>query len=281
MKAFVLSGGGNRGAMEVGALLALFERGIIPDLVVGSSAGAINAAYIAGAPTLEGAQRLAEIWRRIRRRDIFPGWGGGILWRLARHRDRLYGTAALARTLEAHLPYRELSEAKIPVAIVATELETGREHWFSSGDAVRAVLASAALPGIFPPVEVQGRRYIDGGIANRAPISAAVARGADTVYVLDVGYPCDCKRLYRNVVDIVMQAVGIMGAQRMLADLEHYAERATIVYMPLPCQLSVRFSDFSRSDAMIRDAHRFAVDALDGSPATAMWLERARTPSTS
>lgn len=281
MKAFVLSGGANRGAMEVGALLALFERGIVPDLVVGSSAGAINAAFIAGDPTLAGAGRLAEIWRGIRKEHVFPGSRLAVLWRLFRRRDRFYEPDALAETIAAHLGYRDLSRARIPVIIVATDLGTGREHWFSSGDAVRAILASTALPGIFPPVEIDGRRYLDGGLSNRTPISAAVANGADHVYVLDVGYPCKCERLYRSVVDITTQALGIMGAQRLLADLEHYAERCTVVHISLPCQLEVRFTDFSKTEQMIAEAYQLAQQALDGSPAGAVWLDQIKTPSTS
>lgn len=265
--ALVLSGGGNRGAMEAGALMALFERDIAPDLVVGSSAGAINAAYIAGHPSLNGARCLTGVWRGIRTQDVFPGPRPAVLWRLFRHRDRLHDPEGLARILRAHLPYSDLAGASVPVVVVATELDTGRECWLSSGDAVRAILASTALPGVFPPVCIDGRRYIDGGVTNRVPISVAAAAGAKTIYVLDVGYPCKCQRLHRNIIDIAMQATAIMGTQRFLADLEYYRlQGLDIVHIPLPCHLAVRFTDFSHTDEMIEDAYQLTCDALDRQP---------------
>ncbi len=266
MNAFVLSGAGNRGAMEAG---------IRPDLIAGSSSGAINAAYVAGFPTLEGARRLAAIWQGITRQDVFPGNSIAALWRLSRRRDRLYEPTGLERLLRRHLPYRNLEDAKIQVVVVATELATGRERWFDRGDAVPAILASAALPGAFPPVEIEGERYIDGGVANRIPISAAVERGADAIWVVDVGFPCESQNLHRGAVDIVLQAVGIMGAQRLRLDLERYGATHDLVYLPLPCHLTLRPTDFSKTYQLIEDGYRFARQALAGAGSRPVWLERS------
>lgn len=275
MNAFVLSGAGNRGAMEAGALEALLEAGIRPDLLVGSSVGAINAAYIAAAPTLDGVRRLSAIWRGVRKEDVFPGGSVSVLWRLSRRRGGLYEPSALERLIRRHLPYRRLEEAPTPVVVVTTELETGRERWLDRGDAVRAILASAALPGIFPPVEIGGVRYVDGGVADRLPISAALARGADVVYAVDVGFPCACSRLHRSAVDVVMQAIAVMGARAsgLRSELEAQGRTGRLVYVPLPCHLSLRFTDFSRTGRLIRDGYRFARLALEGRAPSPSWLE--------
>lgn len=280
MIAVVLSGAGNRGAMEAGALEALFEVGVRPDLLVGSSAGAINAAYTAARPTLEGARRLSAIWRGIRREDVFPGGSASVVWRLSRRRDALYDPSGLERIIRRHLPYRRLEEAAVPAVVVATELETGREAWLDRGDAVRAILASAAIPGVFPPVEIGGVRHIDGGVANRLPVSVAVARGADAIYAVDVGFPCECRRAHRSAVDVVMQAAGIMGAQvhRLRADLQALGEGGRLVYVPLPCHLSLRLTDFSRTDRLIRDGYRYARLALQGGAPRPAWLEQPALP---
>lgn len=271
MNAFVLSGAANRGAMEAGALMALFEAGIRPDLVAGSSAGAINAAFIAGVPTPEGARRLADIWWGIRKEDVLPGSRLAALWRFSRRGDRLYDLAGLERVLRRNLPYRNLEDARVPVVVVATELETGRECWFRRGDAARAVLASTALPGVFPPVEVDGVRYIDGGVTNRVPISVAAAMGADRAYVIDVGCPCECRRRYRSALEILHRAVGILESQRLRAELTADTGTLEVVYLPLPCRLPVRLTDFSRTARLIHDGYRFAKRALSSPPARPAW----------
>ena len=173
--AFVLAGGGSIGAVQVGMLRELLAHGVKPDLVVGSSVGAINGAYLAGDPSLEGVQRLESIWRGLRRRDIFP-----ITWRsmaaAVGRRGSLADPGSLRRLLETHLPYRELQRARIPLHVVATDILGGALVKLSSGPAVDAVLASCAIPGAFPPVRVGEHHLVDGAVASNTPIRVALSR---------------------------------------------------------------------------------------------------------
>src|SRR5262249_42678521 len=160
----VFAGGGSLGAIEVGMLRALVEHGICPDFVVGASAGAINAAYFAGHPDLEGVNRLAAIWRRLRSSDVFPLSPIHGLLSFFGRRSSVLDPSPLGPLLEARLPYERLEDARLPCRIVATDVLDGSEVVLSSGPAAEALLASAAIPGVFPPVEIDGNYLIDGGI---------------------------------------------------------------------------------------------------------------------
>src|SRR4051794_29411728 len=130
--AFVLAGGGSIGAVQVGMLRELLAYGLKPDLVVGSSVGAINGAYLAGAPSLEGVQRLEAIWRGLERRDVFPITWRSLIGAIAR-RSSVVDPDGLRRLLQAHLPYREIERAAIPLHVVATDLLGGGLVKLSSG----------------------------------------------------------------------------------------------------------------------------------------------------
>lgn len=179
--AFVLAGGGSLGAIEVGMLHALVAHGVRPDLVVGSSAGAINAAYFAARPDLEGVRGLADIWRRVRRDHVSP------VTLLSGLRALVFGGAHLAdpgplrHLLEQRMPYGRLEETAIPCVIVATDLMSGREVALSSGAVVDVLLASSALPAVFPPVLLSGRRLVDGMLASHTPITSAITAGASRI----------------------------------------------------------------------------------------------------
>jgi len=161
--AFVLAGGGSIGAVQVGMLRELLAHGVKPDLVVGSSVGAINGAYLAGAPSLEGVQKLEAIWRNLRRRDVFPITWRSVAAAVAR-RAPLVDPAGLRELLETHLPYRELERTSVPLHVVATDILGGALVKLSSGSAVEAVLASCAIPGAFPPVRVGDHHLVDGAV---------------------------------------------------------------------------------------------------------------------
>ena len=189
--AFVLSGGGSLGAVQVGMLQALGERGVVPDLLVGTSAGAINAAFVGGhgmgtAALLE----LAGLWRSLRRRDLFALRPLHGVLAVAGVRPSLFSAEPLRRLVEANLGYGDLLDASIELHLVTTDLSSGREVMLSSGDAASAVVASAAIPGVFPPVWREGRLLVDGGIAEHAAIRHAIGCGADEVYLLPTGFPC-------------------------------------------------------------------------------------------
>jgi NTE family protein len=188
--AFVLSGGASLGAVQVGMLRALYERGITPDFVVGTSAGALNGAFIASRPqSVETADELATVWRGVRRAQIFPPNPITGLAGFLGRRNHLVPDTGLRALLERELGFERLEDSAIPLHVIAVDLYTAREVRLSSGPAVDAITASAAIPGVFEPVEWGDMDLIDGGVANNTPVSHAVELGADNVYVLPAGVP--------------------------------------------------------------------------------------------
>ena len=187
MVAFVLGGGGHLGAHEVGMLRALLERGIVPELVVGTSIGAINGAAVAAEPSVGAATRLQEMWTSFEHANVFGGSVLGRLGTLARTRTHLHDNAGLRRLLTDALPAQRIEELAVRFECVAASIESASEHWFTEGPLVDAVLASSAVPGVLPPVEIGGEHFFDGGIVNSIPVGRAALRGARTIYVLHVG----------------------------------------------------------------------------------------------
>src|SRR5438309_3689762 len=186
--AFVLGGGGNLGAIQVGQLQALAERGIVPDVVVGCSVGALNAAAVAGNPTRQEIDRLVDLWTTLTRNDVFPTsrLSRGP-WLFVRNGLSAYSNDGLRRVIDGWLRYRTFEETVGPLWIVATSMQTGLEHWFHTGDVRQALMTSTALPGFFPPVEIDGESFIDGGVVNNVPVSKAIELGCKRIFVLDVG----------------------------------------------------------------------------------------------
>lgn len=184
--AFVLGGGGLLGAHEVGMLRALAEAGIVPDLVVGTSIGAINGAFVAADPA-GSAGRLAELWRSEAIRQAFSEnlWGRAV--RLARSGTHLHSIEPLRHMLTEMLPASDFAELALPFHCVAASIERASARWFSAGPLVSAILASCAVPGLLPPVRVGDEHYFDGGLVDSIPVGRALALGATTVYVLQVG----------------------------------------------------------------------------------------------
>ena len=182
--ALVLAGGGTRGALQIGMLQVLAEHGFVPDRIYGSSVGAINGAAFAGDPTREGVQRMTQIWRGSTRESVYPQGRLHGPWLYFQQRDSVFVNSGLRKIIEDGIRYERLEEAVIPVEVVATSLTDGGERWFTYGPAAEAVLASSAVPAIFPPVEIDGERYIDGGVVNNVPIRRAIEGGATRIVVL-------------------------------------------------------------------------------------------------
>ena len=184
--AFVLGGGGVLGAHEVGMLRALDQAGVRPDVVVGTSVGAINGAFVAADPG-GAAERLAQLWQGEALRQAFREtlWGRAV--RLLRSGTHLHSIEPLRHMLNDSFPGTRFAGLQVPFHCVAASIEGACARWFSSGPLVPAVLASCAVPGLLPPVEVDGGHYFDGGLVDSIPVGRAVALGAQTVYVLHVG----------------------------------------------------------------------------------------------
>lgn len=184
--AFVLGGGGVQGAAEVGMLRALDEAAIVPDLVLGTSVGAINGAVVAMDPA-SAATRLVELWTGIDEHHPFSSSLLDRVTTLARSRTHLHDNAPLRRLLEATLGTVTFEQLARPFQCVAASIERARAHWFDAGPVIDAVLASAAVPGMLPAVELDGEHFLDGGLVDSIPVGRAVELGARTIYVLQVG----------------------------------------------------------------------------------------------
>lgn len=251
LTAFVFAGGGSLGAIEVGMLRELLNRGEQPDCVVGASAGAINAAYFAGSPSRDGVKELEALWCRIRRQDVMPFSMLGLLDIVLRRRPHLVEPTALRTLLEKNLRFGRIEQAAMPLHIVATEVLSGNEVVISSGPVVEAVLASAAIPGVFPPVRIDGVDLVDGGVANNTPISVAVGLGATRIVVLPAGFACALQAPPSSAVGQAMHALTLVIARQLVRDLEFYSSRADIFVVPPLCPLDISPYDYTQCGHLI------------------------------
>lgn len=265
--AIVLSGGGPLGAMQIGALRALFEHGVRPDIVVGTSVGAMNAASLAFDPTPEGLADMERKWRSLGEDDLFPGGRFRASWaRMFVRGHKIFENSGLRRMIESTLgPSTMIEEAQVPLGIVATDLETGAERLFTSGPLTEAVLASAAMPGVYPPVEIEGRNYTDGGVSNNVPIAPAVEMGATTLYVLNSTSHTNQRRPLVRPMDYFFHAFTLARAQRLTIDMRIYADRVNLILIPTPeLDFFVPFASMDHTDRLIDAAYRHAKKFLAG-----------------
>ena len=251
--ALVLAGGGSLGAAQAGMLDAVVSAGERFDMVVGASAGAINGAYFAADPSVAGARRLLDLWRGVRRRHIMP-YKFGCLANIAMRRPFVFDGQALRRLLEANIRYGDIASAQLPLHLVATDCLTGDEVVMSSGPVVEAVLASAAIPGVFPPVHFQNRLLVDGGVSNNAPISAAIKLGATRILVLPTGFACALKNPPRGAAAQAIHAIGLLVSRQLVNDIERFASIAEIRIAPTLCPLGISAYDYSCGGELIARA---------------------------
>jgi NTE family protein len=255
--AFVLSGGLSLGALQVGMLRALYERGIAADMLVGTSAGALNAAFVASRPqTPATANELARLWRGLQREDIFPVSLRALVGGLRGLRDHLVPDRELRRLVGRYVEFQDLAEADTPLHIVAFDLIEECEVLLSDGPAIDALAAAAAVPGVFPPVPIGARRLIDGGVVNNTPISHAVELGAERIYVLPThqrGRPHGS--LPRGALDVATYGLGVLVDAKLRADIERYASAAELIVLPAPNPQQVQPTDFDHSARLIGQAH--------------------------
>jgi len=253
--AFVFAGGGSLGAVQVGMLRALVESGVKPDMVVGSSVGAINGAYFAGDPSLDGIAMLERIWSGLKRTDVFP-WTWRRLINFVRGRGHLVTSNGLRRLLDNNLLYGELEDAVIPVHIVATDLLSGRAVVLSRGSATQAILASTAIPAAFEPVSIDNKVLCDGAIASNTPVSTAMALGARRLIVLPTGFACDPDRAPSGALASALHAITLLTAGQLVAELERIKPPTEYHILPTACPLGVSPFDFTRSSELIEQAYR-------------------------
>jgi len=251
--AFIFAGGGSFGAIHVGMLHSLASHGITADMVVGSSVGALNGAYYAGDPTIEGIQRLDAIWRGLRRNDVFP-----LTWRTMTRflyrRDFLVASDALRQLVDRNLTYRNLEDAKIPVHVVATNILSGGTVVLSEGSAAQAVIASAAIPGAFAPVHFNDLYLADGAISSDTPVAVAVERGARRLIILPSGYACALDKPPVGAVATALHALTLLIARQLMNELQGLDSSIDYFVVPPLCPLTGSPYDFSQTSKLIERA---------------------------
>src|SRR3954453_10284163 len=245
MDAFVLGGGGQLGASEVGMLRALLERGHAPGLVVGTSVGAINGAAIASDPSVTMVQRLQDTWSDIERSDVCAGSLLNRIATLARTKTHLHGNEALRATLTEARPIALIEDLPVRFECVAASIGRAAEHWVTAGDVVDAIRPSAAVPGILPPVEVGGEHYIDGGIVNSIPVDRAVQLGASRIFVMHVGRLDRPLEPPRWPWEAALVAFEIARRHRFLGDLASLPDDVEVQVLPTGQPEPPKYNDLS------------------------------------
>jgi NTE family protein len=260
--AFVFAGGGSLGAVQVGMLRELMRAGVSADLVVGSSVGAMNAAYFAGAPHAAGVDKLEKVWRALRRHDVFPVTLRSVLGFMA-GADNLIDPSNLRKLIDHNIPFKSLEDASVPVHVVATNLG-GATVCLSSGPAVEALLASAAIPAAFPSVHIGEHYLIDGAVGGNTPILTAAELGATRIIVLPTGFACAVHEPPKGAIARALHAITLLIAHQMVRDLRQLGGKVDVFTVPNLCPLDVSPYDFSRADQLIERAAEHTLKWLEG-----------------
>lgn len=262
--AWVLSGGGSLGAVQVGMLQALARAGMVPDLVIGASVGALNGAFYAANPGVEGVERLARVWSGLTRHDVFPLtlWTG--LKALLLHRDHFVEATRLHALIRRALTIQRVEDARIPLHIVATNALSGAEVVLSSGAIDTALLASTAIPVVFPQVQLDGRYLVDGGVSSNTPIATAVRLGAQRIIVLPTGTTCAATEPPSDMAALALHMLSLLSMRQLDRDVTIYAGQASISIVPPLCPLSVSVFDFTQTAGLIERSARQTEEWLAG-----------------
>lgn len=256
--AFVFAGGGSFGAIQVGMMDSLARHGVTADMVVGSSVGALNGAFYASDPTVAGIERLANIWRGLRRRDVFPlTWRTllSFLWR----RDFLIPHDGIRKLIDDHIPYRNLEDARLPVHIVTTDIISGDSVVLSKGPAAEAIVASTAIPGAFAPVRYGEYYLADGAVSSNTPVRIAVEKGARRLIILPTGHACANEAPPVGALANALHALTLLIARQLVNELEELDPGIEHYVVPPLCPLVGSPYDFSRTAEHIQRA-RLATD---------------------
>lgn len=249
----MLAGGGSLGALQVGMLSEIIEAGEHPDLIVGVSAGAINGAFLAHSASMEMNHRMAALWSKTSTREIL-GLSWGSLLGLVGLRGHIANPRGIRMLLGRELPYELVERANIPFHVVCADLVTGEEVIVSSGNVLDAVLASAAIPGVFPAVSLLGRVLVDGAVAASTPVSVAVELGATRVIVLPCGFACAGKSVSRHALGRAMHAITLMSSRQLRYDFDRHSPAVEMHIVPPLCPLSQSPYDYSNGADLIARA---------------------------
>lgn len=232
LTAYVLGGGGVLGSSEVGMVRALAEHGIRPDLVLGTSIGALNGAFIAADPGIEGAERLAAVWEAVVREGVFLDNPMRQAARVAKYRTHLLSNAPLRHVIDRYLPVSRFEELEVAFQCVAACIEDSSGRWFTDGDLTDAVVASCSVPGLFPPVQIGDRHYLDGGLVHSIPVGRALALGASTIYVLQVGRVEQPLKVPTKPWEVATVAFEIARRHRFVHEMESVPDDVDLHVLP-------------------------------------------------
>ncbi len=242
----MLGGGGHMGAYEVGMLRGLLEASIIPNLVVGTSVGAINGAAIAADPSVGTVEDLEKIWTSLEASGVFAGSMLTSARTLVKTRTSIHPNRPLRKMLDELLPAKTFEELRVPFQCVAASIERAAEHWFHEGPLVEAILASSAVPGILPAVAIDGEHFVDGGIVNSIPVSRAVELGAKEIYILHVGRIERPLTAPKNPWQVGMVAFEIARRHRFARDMASLPKGVTAHVLPSGEPEPVRYDSLSQ-----------------------------------
>jgi NTE family protein len=253
---YVLGGGASLGAMQVGMLQALSEHDIAPDLVSGTSVGSLNGAALALDPA-SGANRLSHVWARMTTAQIFPGNLLAQARTLQHTKTHLFPNTGLAEVIEQFLgrPDRGFEDLALPFAAVTMDVATGRPHPIRHGPLLPALLASAAVPGIYPRVDHDGRQLYDGGIVANVPMRIAVDMGARSLVVLDCAFPGQLLTPPERFAEIMLFTAMATMRTQAVHEAPVVAQDIPVVYLPGPTPRPVSPLDFSHSDELIEASY--------------------------
>lgn len=271
--AIVLSGGGLRGPLEVGALQSFFEHGIRPDFLAGTSAGAINSSYVAAnGPDSSSIAGLIAGWHKGQGDIVYPGNVLTMAWRVLTGANSLFSGDGMRRLITENLPPGVVTfgQLKVPCYLTSVDLRSGRLYLFGdepSASIVDGVVASSSMPGVHPPLEYHGLQLVDGGVVASTPISVAMDKGATVIYAVDLGPGEEVKPPARGVIEVLSRTLEAMLEQSLFLDLERASEdpKIAVHYINITAFNGIPYNDFSHIDEMIA-AGKAATDAYLANP---------------
>lgn len=244
----VLGGGGGRGAAELGVLRALAEQGVQPDAVVGTSVGALNAAALAGLPIADAVSALEEIWASPQTRAVFRNDLLQIVGNRMRGRSYLRNGQAITDLVDYSLEKVHLTTFEalpIPLRVIVTDLRLGSPVIFENGGLRDPLRASCAIPGIFPPVRIRSREYVDGGVVENCSLASAMALAPRRVIAIDLSADDEEIRTSRRWHEIIDRVMQVSQHNRVVADFDRFSSRMPVTLIcPRIHFGNLRFTDF-------------------------------------
>jgi NTE family protein len=256
----VLGGGGARGACQVGMLRAMLEAGIEPDVVLGVSVGALNGAMLAQHPGSDGVAMLEETWRGRDFTRVFPS---GRWHRYLRRVPSVYDPRPLVELIEQHVTVRDLSETKVPLEVLLADVATGEGVWFDHGPPAELLYGSSAIPGIFPPLVFEGRRYVDGGMVDPNPVLRALAHSPTRIVLL----VCGSLRASFFTSDrpflTLMRAYDLRELELLRLELGSIPQEIETIVLECAQAANIDVLDFSKAPTLLALGYRAAMRRLE------------------